>query len=305
MRFVIAADMQPGSRRSFRFNPRHYENWQTARKYINELRPDLILIGGDVTRDGHFHDFEFEEMKTSLDNMNIPYRAIPGNMDTGNKFADRQGPNPNRDDIGLNMTSLQLKRFMKYFGEFPWSFVCRDIRFSGCYAAVAGSGLPEEEILWRWLEELKNLPPARHHIMINHYPLFINEIDEPNFDITKRESYASWYFSIDNPFRRKLFEFYKAAGVSMVFSGHIHCRRPVQIVDNIKFYKAPATAFAQWKDRWPDSDPTLGFYFCQVTEEGIDVEFIPLERESDAEGAWGIGGHTKPEDRDYSLALEK
>ena len=303
--FIYVADMQPGSRRSFRFNPRFLENWETAQKQIMDLKPELMVIGGDITRDGHGHDFEFEEMKQSLDTMNIPYRAIPGNMDTGNKHTDRQGPKPERDDIGLNVTSEQLKRFGQFFGEFPWSFVHKNVRFSGFYEAIAGSGLPEEKILWQWLDSLKNLPPVRQHVMLNHYALFIDDLDEPNFDVTAPESYTAWYFGIDNPYRQRIFDAYKAAHVTIVFSGHIHCRRPVQVIDGIRFYKAPSTAFSQWDDRWEDGDPTLGFFHCHVTEQDLEVEFVPLEKESTATGGWGRGGHVKPEDRDYSLARVK
>jgi hypothetical protein len=303
--FVHVADMQPGSRRSFRFNPKYYENWETARKQIMDLKPELMVIGGDITRDGHYHDFEFEEIKSSLDSMNISYRAIPGNMDTGNKHTDKQGPKPERDDIGLNVTSDQLKRFNNYFGECPWSFVHKNVRFSGFYEAVAGSGLPEEKAMWEWLDNLKNLPSSRFHVMINHYALFIDDINEPNYDITEPETYTAWYFGIDEPYRQRIFEAYKIANVNIVFSGHIHCRRPEQIVEGIRFYKSPATVFSQWDDRWEDGDPTLGFFHCFVSDKDINVEFVPLERVSTAEGAWGRGGHVKPEDRDYSLAQTK
>ena len=302
--FVYVCDMQPGSRRSFRFNPKYYENWQTARKQIIQLRPEIVVIGGDITRDGSCHDFEFEEMKNSIDNMRIPYKAIPGNMDTGNKHTERQGPKSDRDDIGLNVTSEQLRRFSRFFGEFPWSFVHKNVRFSGFYEALAGSGLPEEDRMWRWLDELKNLPPAQYHVMLNHYALYIDDIDEHNADITEPETYATWYFGINKPYRNRIIESYKKANVTIVFSGHIHCRRPAQVLDGIRFLKSPATAFSQWDDRWEDGDPTLGFFLCAVSDKDLDVEFIPLEKVSTATGVWGKGGHVKPEDRDYSLAQQ-
>ncbi len=42
------------------------ENWRTAREQIIRIDPDLILIPGDITRDGSIHRFEFEEMKNFL-----------------------------------------------------------------------------------------------------------------------------------------------------------------------------------------------------------------------------------------------
>jgi len=250
-------------------------------------RPELMLVGGDVTRDGHYHDFEFEEMRQSLDTMNIPYRAIPGNMDTGNKPTDKQGARTDRDDIGLNVTSEQLQRFGRYFGESPWSFIYKNVRFSGFYEAVAGSELPEEKRMWQWLSDLEKLPSAQHHVMINHYPLFIDYIDEPTFDIADPKTYSVGYFGIDSPHRKRILEAFKAAKVNIIFSGHIHCRRPVQIADGIRFYKSPATSFSQWDDHWEDGDPTLGFYHCHVTNETIN--FWDL-----MEGVPGIRPHRPP-----------
>jgi hypothetical protein len=48
--------MQPGSTRSFRFNPRFMENWQTARQQLSEIPADLLLVGGDPRLD--FYRFD-------------------------------------------------------------------------------------------------------------------------------------------------------------------------------------------------------------------------------------------------------
>ena len=39
-------------------------------------------------------------------------------------------------------------------------------------------------------------------------------------------------------------------------------------------------------------------------DDGIRDTFIPLASESTADGAYGPGGHPRPEERDYSLAIE-
>jgi len=68
---------------------------------------------------------------------------------------------------------------------------------------------------------------------------------------------------------------------------------------------APATGGKpQYGDRWPDVDTTLGFHCFTVADDGLDIEFIPLDQVSDAEG-YGPRGHPPPHLRDYSLAWEK
>ena len=304
--FLHICDMQPGSPKSFRFQQRFMDNWQTAYRQLQNITDaDLLLVGGDLTRDGSIHDFEFEQAKKELDALPYPYYAIPGNMDTCNKHTNLNGAT-GRDDIHLNMTAEQLDNFMHHFGEFPWSFVHKNVRFSGFYAAVAGSNLPHEKRMWNWLEkELPSLPQTQYHVMTMHYTLFVNTLNELKWDITKKEEYQDWYFSIDPPHRQRIFQAFKQSNVNIVLSGHIHCRRPPQTVEGMRFYRCAGIAMPQWADRWPDGDATLGFYRFDVTEQGITDTFIPLTQESQSTKGYGPGGHPKPEERNYDLAWEK
>lgn len=298
--FICACDMQPGSPRSFRFRAQHRENWETALEQLRGEEADLLLVGGDLTRDGSIHDFEFEQLKSELGSLPYPFYAVPGNMDTGNKHADIE-----TDRSHAEVTAEQLDRFARFFGAFPSSFVHRNVRFSGIYAALVGSGLPHEERLWHFLEEeLPAAPRADHHVMIMHYALFIDEIDEPTWDLTSDDERIAWYFSIDRPHRDRIFEAMKAAGVGIVLSGHIHCRKPEQVVDGVRFFKCAGVAFPQWADRWPDGDPRLGYHRFDVTDGGITETFVPMEAESTSDEGYGPGGHPRPDQRDYSLAWE-
>ncbi|MCK4982505.1 MAG: metallophosphoesterase, partial [Victivallaceae bacterium] len=277
--FIYVADIQPGSPKSFRFNPRFRENWETARKQIIEEKPELMLIGGDITRDGSIHKWELEDMKADLDDMNIPYHVIPGNMDTGNKHADRQGVFfPERDDLSLNITSEQIKQFESVFGSSQWSITHKNLRVSGFCDMLVNSGLPEEEKLWKWLEEQKSLPKSEHHFWLMHYALFIDNPREPNFDITKAGEYYEWYFGIDEPGRGKLLDIFKATGATRVVTGHIHCRKD-HFSDGIHFDLAPGTVAPQWGDKWLDGDASLGFYRYDVNGVKMTKTFIPLGKE--------------------------
>ncbi|MBN1670512.1 MAG: metallophosphoesterase [Kiritimatiellae bacterium] len=303
--FVHVADIQPGSPKSFRYRPAWQENWDTARQQIIGVDPDLLLIGGDLSADGWIHRFELAEIKADLDTLPFPYYAVPGNMDTGNKHTARNGTRcRERDDIDLNVTSAQLRRYVGIFGPMEWTHVHKGVRFSGFYAAVAGSGLPEEAGMWRWLAGLKDAEPrTAEHVIIMHYALFVDAIDEPNYDITDRDQYLPWYFGIDEPHRSRILRAFKAAGVTICISGHIHCRKH-DVVDGIRFDKAPAPSFAQFGTHWPDGDPSLGFLRYDVSDARIARTFVPLARESAAQG-YGPGGHPRPALRDYSLAWQK
>jgi len=302
--FVHVADIHVGSPRSFRFEPTWNENWQTAKKRILEIRPDLLLVGGDLARDGNVHRYELENVKAELDGLPFPYYVVPGNMDTGNKHARPPGSSTQRDDTRLNITSEQLTHFESVFGPSQWSCVHKNVRFSGFCDMLVNSGLPQEDSLWQWMEIQKNLPREAFHVWLMHYALFIDDPGEPNFHCQgSREQYLCWYFGVDNPGRSRLLEAFQAAGATHVISGHVHCRKTYH-AGQIQFDIAPSTAFAQFHTHWKDDDPTLGFLRYDVSREAITRSFIALEKTSSKTG-YGPGGHPRPEDRDYSRAWEK
>ncbi len=302
--FIYAADMQPGSPKSFRFNPAYAENWRAARRQIMAMKPEFLLIGGDVTRDGSIHRWELEDMKADFDGMDIPYHVIPGNMDTGNKHTDRQGAFETRDDLSLNITPEQLWQFEAVFGPSTWTFEHENVRVSGFCDMLLGSGLPEERALWNWLETQADRPRIDHNLWLMHYALFVDAPDEPAFDIADPEQYRDWYFCVDQSARDRFLKLLKKSGATRVITGHIHCRKE-HVAQGIHFDLAPATAMGQWANRWPDGDASLGFLEYTVSGNDIEKRFVPLEKVSRRTDGYGPGGHPLPEARDYSMAWEK
>ena len=290
-KFVHITDIHIGSPKSYRFAPAWNEQWETAARQIKAIAPDLVLVGGDITRDGDTEPEQFANSIEQLNTLGIPWHLIPGNMDTGNKITDRDGAQPDRKDTQLNITEENLQIFKDQAAPFPWTFTHRGIRFSGCYEIIKDTALPSATELDRFLAELSELPKAEHHIMLNHYPLFVDEIDERHYDITDKQGYLAWYFGVDPEPRKHLIEAYQAAGVTHVLSGHIHCRRPPITHDGITYIKGASTAMKQFGDRWPDGDDALGFQVFTVTPNGIEFEFHPLTRESTRNDGWGPGGH--------------
>ena len=290
-KFVHITDIHIGSSDSYRFAPVWNEQWETAAEQIKAINPELVLVGGDITRDGDTEPEQFANSIKQLNTLGIPWHLIPGNMDTGNKITNRDGAQPDRKDTQLNITEENLQIFKDQAAPFPWTFTHRGIRFSGCYEIIKDTDLPSAFELDTFLAELSELPSADHHIMLNHYPLFVDDIDERHYDITKEDDYLAWYFGVDPEPRKNLLKAYHASSVTHVLSGHIHCRRPPFTIDGITYIKGASTAMKQFVDRWADGDDTLGFQVFTVTPDGIEFEFHPLSRISTRTDCWGPGGH--------------
>ncbi len=310
--FLHVNDSHMGTPRSYRFRPAVNRRWAAIKRQMAEIDAEFLLHGGDLTRDGETHEYEYLQARENLDTLPFPTFVIPGNMDVGNKHTGQSGRDRIWDaqgigwnDSDLNMTGRRLDLFSSYFGPVHWSFLFRGVRFTGFFAALAGSGLPHEDRFWRMLERLPNLPAARHHVAVMHYWPFMEVPDEPAWEITDPEQYDNWYFSINPPHRQRLWQLLQDARVEVLFCGHIHTGRPVQVVDGIRLYRTmPAGNTAQLAERWPDAETQFGFHSCDVTDSGIEVTPIFGDDQCEEFDSYGPMGHPPIDQRDYSAARE-
>ncbi len=308
--FLHVNDSHMGTPRSYRFRPAVNQRWAAIKAQMAATGADLALHGGDLTRDGDTHEFEYRQAREDLETLPFPVFVIPGNMDVGNKHTHENGVKRRWqglewNDPDWNMTERRLDLFASYFGPIHWTFMHRDVRFTGFYAAVAGTGFPHEERMWSLLERLPDLPRARHHVAVMHYWPFMESLDEPAWDLTKGDEYDNWYFSIDPPHRQRLWKLLKATGVEILFCGHVHTGRPVQVVDGIRIYRTCAAGNTpQLTDRWTQIDTRFGFQRCEVTEAGIEVAFVPGDDQCGEFDSFGPMGHPTVDQRDYSVARE-
>ena len=304
--FLHVNDSHMGTPRSYRFRPAVNQRWAAIKAQMATSGADLLLHGGDLTRDGDTHEYEYGQARDDLDTLPFPTFVIPGNMDVGNKHAERPGTKQEREDKAPKITAQRLDLFSSYFGPIHWSFLHRDVRFTGFFAAVAGSGLPHEERLWHLLEKLPRLPRARHHVALMHYWPFMESPGEKAWDIDSDEEYLDWYFSISPPHRQRLLDLLQKARVGILFCGHVHTGRPVQIVGDLRIYRTSAAGnTAQLEERWRDAETRFGFHQGTVTPAGISVEFISGTDQSEEFGTYGPMGHPPVAERDYAAAREK
>jgi Calcineurin-like phosphoesterase len=295
--FVFTGDIHLCSPRSYRYWASCNENWETACGQILNLKPDLMLNSGDLGFDGWLHPDELVRVKANLDALPFPCHAVAGNICVGNKTAKYNGATSEGEhDVRHNVSSKLLARFKSVFGPYSWSFVHKDVRFTGFCEMLVGSGLPEEDQLWEWLETLKKQPQTRFHVCVMHYSLFTESLVEPTYDNRIAGQYELWYDNIDNPGRQRIFDTFKELNVGLVLCGHVHHNR-IRHADGIRFETCTGTALK--KGCPPDCNSDFGFINCTVTESGIETTFVPLEKESTAERR-GPGGHEPL--RDYTLA---
>ncbi len=200
-----------------------------------------------------------------------------------------------------------MQLFASYFGPIHWTFLWSGVRFTGFFAAVAGSGLPQETRFWRLLEKLPDLPPARHHVAMMHYWPFMEQPDEPAWDLTKADRIRQLVLFHRSAAPGAALATPAAAGVELLFCGHVHTGRPVQTVDGIRIYRTPAAGNTpQLAERWPDAETRVRLSSLRRRiPNGIEVTFIPGDDQCEEFDSYGPWGHPRIDERDYSVARER
>jgi 3',5'-cyclic AMP phosphodiesterase CpdA len=180
---------------------RETRNMERAIAHANRLRPDFVIVCGDLTdTPGHAGQIaEFERIAAQLD-AGIPLYVVAGNHDVENA-----------------PTTESLAAYRKTFGPDYFSFRVKDV-----FGIVLNSQLihspervPHEADEQRtWLKgELARAKAsgAAQVLVFQHHPYFLEVPDEDD-----------QYFNIPSSRHRPYLGLFREAGVRAIFAGHYH-----------------------------------------------------------------------------------
>jgi serine/threonine-protein phosphatase CPPED1 len=171
--------------------------YEKAVSKINQLKPDFVVITGDLVNDP-INQKQIAEFKRITDKINaeIPVYLTPGNHDVGQE--------PDKQSINL---------YIKNYGYDRFSFKHKGSLFIGFNSSIIKNDLPKlENQQYKWLKKkLKGSKKASHVILFCHYPFFIQSFEEP-------ETYSN----ISPEKRNKYLSLFEANNVDALFVGHLH-----------------------------------------------------------------------------------
>jgi len=236
--FIHMTDTQIG----FHDNPAGFGHsdtlMQQAVTAANGLRPDLVVITGDLVDDASNQEQD-AIFTRNLARFEAPVWYIPGNHDIP------------------GFTKEKHDAYVALRGYDRFSFRHKGCAFIGFDTNCIKDGDTDaEEEQWDWLtEELQKSRRARHIFVFLHCPVIRESPDEP-------EDYFN--FSLDK--RRRYLDLFRASGVEAVFAGHTHCPYTTRI-DGISHYTGTAVGNCL-------SHGQPGFNVISVSRNGIKVEQI-------------------------------
>jgi len=201
---------------------------------INDAKPDLVVISGDLTDDGWNSIDELKWAKNWLNRrIHGEWFAVPGNHDVGNFAGSEQGA----------INEERVKHWERVFGWNVASAKGCDVggRYPGWHIAgintmLLGSGNKYDTLQRNWLRQ--HLPRMNRlsvaiAVMV-HTPMFVNHHDEQPSPTTDY-----WLGPADA--RAELWQQFQDAGVKLIACGHVHQTRIDKVGDMQVVWAPPAS----------------------------------------------------------------
>lgn len=203
-------------------------NYEAVLDELARIRPDHIVVTGDLALNAPDDPDDLVFARTQLDRLPAPWSAIPGNHDLGLV--------PLAPDQYQPADAARRQHWLDVFGPDRFAADFGDWRLLGLNTQLMGGGLPEEAEQQAWLEaELADR--ARPVAMFLHYPLFRHASSEAE----------RGHSCVVPEARAHVMAAIGAGSVKLVASGHIHRDKRIEEA-GVVFQWAPATAFIETGD---------------------------------------------------------
>ena len=179
--------------------PRSDEQWDGVLAHVEATQPDLVVHTGDISAHGADDDADLRHARRRLDELSVPWLAVPGNHDIGDTLPTTHPVDDER-----------RARYAGSFGDSRWTTELGAWRLVGIDAQTLLSDLPAADDEWAWLAEA--LATDRPIGLFLHRPVRPWRADTPD----EPRRYAS------GEGRRRLGALIAAAPVHLVATGHVH-----------------------------------------------------------------------------------
>ncbi len=231
------------------------DNWDVFAEAMQADPPDFIFVTGDMCINGPGREHEFAYARAQLDRLPVPWRAIPGNHDSGDTPPDERNNHP--------LTESLRTTFRQTIDEDFWVQDLANWRFIGLNAQMFDSGLPGEAGQWLFLEQALADAGGRQIAIWIHKPLYVRDPANPAKNLT----------ALFPEGRMRLLALCEKHDVRLVGSGHLHRFRRMNY-GKTKLVWAPATSFLMDSRRGLPGVARLGYVRYQFRRTAFTAKMI-------------------------------
>jgi 3',5'-cyclic AMP phosphodiesterase CpdA len=215
--------------------------FKLAVKRINELKPDFVVICGDLVHDAS--DSSFSDFLHIKQDFIMPCYVAAGNHDVG-KIPNDTTLSYYRKTIGKDYYDFRYKGY---------SFIVTNTQL--WKASVENESEKHDE----WFKETLKKQNIKQYpvFVIGHYPLYTEHPDEEEH-----------YFNFPLSIRQELLKLFTQNNVLTYLSGHTH-KTVINNYENIQLVSGETTS--KNFDKRP-----LGFRHWEVSSDSLKQHFVPL-----------------------------
>ncbi len=223
------------------------ERWAAAIEIANHLRPEFVVVGGDMIDDPSRAE-QVESLLSIASRLDddIPIHWAPGNHDISSNF--------------LVPSAHDIDKYREIFGPDYYSFSYGPVTYVVMNTVVIDHPelVPDEfEEQMEWLE--RELTVAEGEVVLmGHHPLFVRSADEDD---------TYWNLPVER--RRRILELAHGAGVRLALAGHWH--------RNSIAHDGPLEMVTSGPIGYPLGDDPSGYRIVNVTDRGLSHRYEPLE----------------------------
>ena len=215
--------------------------FQQAVRQINELKPDLVLICGDLVN--HPDDHSYSDFKAIRSGFDMPCYCIAGNHDIMNEPTDSS-----------------LTYYRNQIGEDYYQVEHKGVVFVIVNTQLWKSQLKKaSEKHDQWVSQTIQACAKKGEplIVAGHYPLYTENPDEEEH-----------HFNLPIRKRKELLNLFEANNVQAYLSGHTH-QLVINTYHNIQLVSGETTSVNINKR-------PKGFRLWHVSKDTLTNEFVPL-----------------------------
>jgi alkylated DNA nucleotide flippase Atl1 len=223
-------------------------NFEAAVRWVNRTRPDLVVATGDLILDDPDDTDDLSFARELFDQLDVPWRALPGNHDIGD--------NPPDPWLGEPVTAARRDRWRKVWGDDWWSVRLGGWVVIGLDSLLFGTGLAAEAAQWSWLSAQVGRAGDRPVMVALHKPLVAVGGDSQT--------------DLPGPVRERLLSALAPAQVRVVASGHVHQYR-AGVVGGLASVWAPPVSFVSKPGEPSRYGATKGVGLVTYTLDGDSV----------------------------------
>jgi 3',5'-cyclic AMP phosphodiesterase CpdA len=274
--FTIVSDthymLDPGSA-ALEFESRRHQSGRAfaALRLAAALPTDFAIHLGDLVQeypDTPNFARALDEALQQLHDCGFAPKHVAGNHDVGDK------PDPAMPTHPVNAEILEL--YHKRFGPSYYAFDCGPLRAIALNSQIFNTTLATEQRAF--FERELHAHAERRLAVFLHLPPYLWD---PN------EAHQGHYDNIGEPDRSWLLDLLKRYNVEILFCGHVHFSFYDQL-RNTRLVVCPSTSFtrpgfghlfasASAPEQGRDDSPKLGFYFCRLVDDRIDLHLVRSE----------------------------